>query len=210
MTLSKQCNAPVTSFEIPAGPAEIELEIKKSRFIARADAASSREQALAVLQHMRARFPDARHHCWAYQLGAPSSPFSAAMNDDGEPSGTAGKPILNVIQHKSIGNLMVVVSRYFGGVKLGAGGLVRAYSAAAEQAIATLPLTTYEPLSEHCIYCDFAHEQLVRQWLLEQQGEIAAVEYGQEVALTVRLPTTKTAAFVEFLARLGAQWTKND
>ncbi len=81
------------------------------------------------------------------------------MYDDGEPSGTAGKPILNVLQHKDIGDLMVVVIRYFGGIKLGAGGLVRAYSQAAQQAIDSLELTAYVPMQPLVVHCDFAQEQ---------------------------------------------------
>ncbi|CAG0912002.1 unnamed protein product, partial [Cyprideis torosa] len=111
------------AFFVPASRVEHELVVNKSRFIAWIAPASDREQAMALLDEARLAYPDARHHCWAYVLGNPSNAASAAANDDGEPAGTAGKPILNVIQHKAIGNIMVVVIRYFGGIKLGAGGL---------------------------------------------------------------------------------------
>lgn len=192
------------AYWVPKGQIEIEFEIKKSRFIARAGEAEDREQAMALLERMQSRFPDARHHCWAYQLGSPHSPFSAAMNDDGEPSGTAGRPILNVIQHKEIGNLMVVVSRYFGGVKLGAGGLVRAYSAAAEQAVSTLELKHYQPKVLLQVSCDFSKEQLIRHWLDENQGQVREVEYQSQVLLEVALIEKDVTTLADFLASVGA------
>src|SRR5690554_1211020 len=192
------------AYWVPKGQIEIEFEIKKSRFIARAGEAEDREQAMALLERMQSRFPDARHHCWAYQLGSPHSPFSAAMNDDGEPSSTAGRPILNVIQHKEIGNLMVVVSRYFGGVKLGAGGLVRAYSAAAEQAVSALELKHYQPKISVQVSCDFSKEQLIRHWLDEHQGQVGDVEYQNLVLLDAALIEQDMAAFTDFLAGVAA------
>lgn len=194
------------SYPIPAESIEIELEIKKSRFIARAGYVSTRAQAMQLLDSMKACYPDARHHCWAYQMGSPHSPHSAAMNDDGEPSGTAGKPILNVIQHKGIGDLMVVVSRYFGGVKLGAGGLVRAYSAAAEQAVSAMPIKPYEARIGVLIRCDFANEQLIRQWLSEHEGVVEHVEYANQVGLTVSLLDEKLPSLASFLPALGASY----
>lgn len=193
-----------TAYWVAKAQVEIEIEIKKSRFIARAGSAEDREQAMAILAYMKSSYPDARHHCWAYQLGSPFSPFSAAMNDDGEPSGTAGRPILNVIQHKEIGNLMVVVSRYFGGIKLGAGGLVRAYSAAAEQAISVLQLEHYQPKIAAVVCCDFAREQVIRHWLDENHGHITDVEYQSQVLLNVALIEVDLPAFTDFLASVGA------
>lgn len=119
-------------YPIPAGFLERETEIKKSRFIARVAPVSSRDEVKAWLEQARNDHPDARHICWAYQIGRPGAAAEAAMNDDGEPSGTAGKPILSVIQHKDLGDVLVMVIRYFGGIKLGAGGLVRAYAGATE------------------------------------------------------------------------------
>src|SRR5699024_8835114 len=149
--------------QVPAGTSEQTLEIRKSRFIAHAARAASRDEALAVVAAARTDHPEARHHCWAYLLGDPEAASGAAMSDDGEPSGTAGKPILNVIQHKGIGDVVVVVTRYFGGIKLGAGGLVRAYANATEQALAALPLQIHVPHTTVTLVADFAHEQAVRQ-----------------------------------------------
>src|SRR5690625_1910524 len=105
------------------------------------------------------------------------------MNDDGEPSGTAGKPILNVIQHKGIGDVMVVVTRYFGGIKLGAGGLVRAYASASEQVLSKLPVIRHAPRTQCTLQADFAHEQAIRHWCAQNNGRVDAVSYGQHVTL---------------------------
>lgn len=192
------------AYWIPKSPTEIEYEIKKSRFLARAEAAESREQAFETLLLMQQKYPDARHHCWAYQIGSPFSPTLVAMNDDGEPSGTAGRPILNVIQHKEIGNLMVVVSRYFGGIKLGAGGLVRAYSSAAEQAISALTLDIYQPLTQAWVHCDFSKEQIIRHWLQGNHGQVLQANYSHEVILEIAYQAKVEEALLGFLAAQGA------
>jgi uncharacterized YigZ family protein len=106
---------------------------KGSRFIALAMPVGSREQVKLQLEQLRKRFHDARHHCYAYRLGA--EPFEIRYNDDGEPSGTAGKPILGQIQSSGLTNVLIVVVRYFGGIKLGTGGLIHAYRAAAKDAV---------------------------------------------------------------------------
>lgn len=175
------------NYPVPAGPLETEYEIKKSRFIARVRKVGDREEAMAFLDEARSDYPDATHHCWAYLIGDPAAASSAAMNDDGEPSGTAGKPILNVIQHKAIGDILVIVIRYFGGVKLGAGGLVRAYSAAAEQALATLPVTRAEVRVRRRLEADFAQEQPVRHWLDRHGGAVIDILYSHQVTMDVEL-----------------------
>ena len=146
----------IITYPTPARTVETESEVKKSRFIARAANVSSRQEALAFVEQAKCDYPDARHHCWAYLLGNPSSAASAAQNDDGEPAGTSGRPILNVIQHKGVGDVVVVVIRYFGGIKLGAGGLVRAYSGAAESCMSILPLEQAIPMQQVTLNMDFS------------------------------------------------------
>jgi uncharacterized YigZ family protein len=176
------------SYDVPAATLERELAVKKSRFIARAARVENRQAAMAFLEAVKRDYPDARHHCWAYLLGAPQSASTAAANDDGEPSGTAGKPILNVIQHKGIGDVMVVVTRYFGGIKLGAGGLTRAYSSACEAVLSALPLAQHRQMLRRRIRTDFSQEQRLRHWLAGHGVAIADVAYGDGVALTLVLP----------------------
>jgi uncharacterized YigZ family protein len=191
------------AYAVPAQAIEVEYEVKKSRFIARAACVNEREAAMAMLAQAKVDYPDARHHCWAYQLGSPQSPYSAAMSDDGEPSGTAGKPILNVLQHKDVGDIMIVVIRYFGGIKLGAGGLVRAYSAAAQMAMEQLPLLERVSLCEFEIELDFAQEQAVRHWLSVHKGKVDAIAYQQQVNMSISLPEVAETDFVIYAAALG-------
>jgi uncharacterized YigZ family protein len=193
-------------YPTPANATEVKTEVKKSRFIARAARASDRQEALAFVEQSKREFPDARHHCWAYLLGNPASAATAAMNDDGEPSGTAGRPILNVIQHKGIGDVVVVVVRYFGGIKLGAGGLVRAYSAAAESAMSILPLEHAIAMQQIRLKMGFAKEQLLRHWLHQNQGEVVAVDYGVHVTVEVSVPLTKVEELTTFCAAQGVNF----
>ncbi|MDX1803509.1 MAG: YigZ family protein [Alcanivorax sp.] len=176
-----------TDYAEPAAPLERELIINKSRFIAWLRPVADREQAMAEVDKARAQYPDATHHCYAYLLGNPAS-AQAAMNDDGEPSGTAGKPIFNVIQHKSLSNVLVIVTRYFGGVKLGAGGLVRAYAAAAEAVLASVERIEHVPRCRVVLTLGFPLEQRLRHWASQHDAEVEAVDYGQSVTMRLLLP----------------------
>lgn len=188
------------SYATPKQFHQFELEIKKSRFIAWAERVNDRKEAMAFLQRARDEYPDARHHCWAYQIGNPKSPSNAAMSDDGEPSGTAGKPILNVLQHKDIGDVMVIVIRYFGGIKLGAGGLVRAYSGAAEKVMSELPIEQHIVEIEKTVEVAFAKEQLVRHWLTQNNGRVIDIKYSQNVTMTVAIAEPNVEQFQPFIA----------
>lgn len=190
------------TYAIPDGTCEICYEIKKSRFIARLSFAADRAQAMQLLAQAKQDYPDARHHCWAYQIGPPNIPNLAAMSDDGEPSGTAGKPILNVIQHKEIGDVMLVVIRYFGGIKLGAGGLVRAYSHAAQMAFDAMKTKTYVELDEFSVICEFQDEQAVRHWLSKTESEIEEVDYAEKVTMHIKMDEHYQKELTLFLATL--------
>jgi uncharacterized YigZ family protein len=181
------------SYPIPASISKTEYEIKKSRFIAWAAYAPDREAAMQLLSQAKREYPDARHHCWAYQLGNPACAASAAMSDDGEPSGTAGKPILNVLQHKGVGDVVLVVIRYFGGIKLGAGGLVRAYSAAAQQAMEQLQIQQRVAMTEFTICCDFSQEQFLRHWVEQAQGQVVEISYSHQVQVVISIPQNEAA-----------------
>ncbi len=192
------------TYPVPSKPCEVCFEVKKSRFITRAAFADNRADAMNLLAQAKADYPDARHHCWAYQFGNPKSAASAAMSDDGEPSGTAGKPILNVLQHKNVGDVMIIVIRYFGGIKLGAGGLVRSYSASAQMAMDALETEQQVARESLTLTCGFGQEQPIRHWLGLHDGLVEDISYEQKVMMTIALPSESESLFGEFIASIGA------
>jgi uncharacterized YigZ family protein len=187
MSDRKGDNTMAVDYPVPAGFLERETEVRKSRFIARIVPVSSRDEVKTYLAEAHTDHPDARHICWAYQIGRPGAAAEAAMNDDGEPSGTAGKPILGVIQHKDLGDVMVLVIRYFGGIKLGAGGLVRAYAGAAESVLSEVGRVIQKPLESVRVGMGFADEQPLRHWCECNEAVIENVDYGATVTVTVEL-----------------------
>ncbi len=179
------------------------LEIKKSEFIAHAYPVNSREQAMFHVEQLREQYPDARHWCWAYIIGDPDNTTSAGFDDDGEPNGTAGRPILGVLQHKSIGNVIIVVVRYFGGIKLGAGGLTRAYAGSAQVAVDQMTLSPYIPMAKVQIVATFATEAQCRYVIEGLGGQVEDVAYSQQVMLTATLAQADIADLKERLAMNG-------
>ncbi len=165
------------TYQRPVQPHAVSLEIKRSLFICEAGHTAGTESANAFVLDVRSRYPDANHNCWCYVAGAPDDYNLWNCSDDGEPRGTAGKPMLNVLTHSGLGEITLVVTRYFGGVKLGAGGLVRAYSQAVQECLASLPTETrvftqhYQLLAPHSLTGTLEHliQQLgltviERQW----------------------------------------------
>lgn len=185
-------------YPVPAGYLERETDVKKSRFIARVAPVGSRDEVKEWLDKAHKEHPDARHICWAYQIGRPGSAAEAAMNDDGEPSGTAGKPILNVIQHKDMGDVLVMVIRYFGGIKLGAGGLVRAYAGAAESVLSAVDRVVQQPVVDALVTLSFADEQPLRHWCQVHGATVDSVDYGASVYARVSVPENLVTAFAAF------------
>ena len=191
------------SYQTLKNPVTARLEIKKSEFIAHAYPVSSREQAMFHVEQLREQYPDARHWCWAYIIGDPDNTTSAGFDDDGEPNGTAGRPILGVLQHKSIGNVIIVVVRYFGGIKLGAGGLTRAYAGSAQVAVDQMTLSPYIPMAKVQIVATFATEAQCRYVIEDLGGQVEDVAYSQQVMLTATLPQADIADLKERLAMDG-------
>ena len=179
-------------YAIPESEARFEQEIKKSRFIGAATRVGSPVEAAGARKTLAAEFPDANHHCFAYVIGDPATSAQIRMSDDGEPSGTAGRPILNVVQHKNVGDILLVVVRYFGGVKLGAGGLVRAYSSTASGVFQALPLATSSPLTRAVVVADYPDERPLRAALRAHEVEVLSSGYGERVELTIRFPTERS------------------
>ncbi|MRI33795.1 YigZ family protein [Endozoicomonas sp. OPT23] len=174
---------------------EFETEVKKSRFITFLKKAHSRADALKLQNELRAAYPDASHHCLAFVAGPPEGNTSIGFDDDGEPGGTAGKPMLNVLQHKKIGEVVAVVVRYFGGTKLGAGGLVRAYGSAVQAAVDHLPVMERIAMIEGQLQTAYQNEQAIRHILGVLAGNIVDCQYTDNVMLEWALPKSHKLDF---------------
>lgn len=181
-----------------AQPAQFELVIKKSRFLACVEPVAGREEALARVAQLKALHPDAAHVCWALLAGGQS-----AANDDGEPGGTAGRPMLEVLRHQDLEGVMASVVRYFGGVKLGAGGLVRAYTDAVAQALLTSEKIALIKQRHLACSVPYALEGLVRRELELAQALLQKVAHGSLVTLHFALPETQAAALQACLNESG-------
>lgn len=178
-----------------------ELERKKSMFHTRVAPVQDRAGAEAVRAEMANLFPDCRHLCFAYVLGPPHQPQFTAAFDAGEPSGTAGRPMLNTLLSRQLGDVVAVVARYFGGIKLGAGGLARAYSAAVTEALEGAELVVCEPQVQLQLIVEYPLWERVQRAVGEYQGQVIAAEYGSAVVAQVAVPTRN---MVELKGALGA------
>jgi len=189
-------------YSIPASVHRVEEEIDRSRFITTLAYTPTVEDARAFIDQLRAEFGDATHNCWAYLAGPPGSSGQIGYSDDGEPYGTAGKPMFTVLQHSGIGDISAVVTRYFGGILLGKGGLVRAYSGGVKLALETLPLAQHVPTVELLVVIDYASVTPVQRLLPEFEVEMRGEEYGADVTYHLRLPEEHAPAWQQRLVEL--------
>ena len=188
------------SWLIPAAPVTFVEEIKKSRFITHLAHTDGVEAAKAFVESVRAEHPDARHHCVAWVAGPPNDSQQLGFSDDGEPAGTAGKPMLAQLMGSGVGEMTAVVVRYYGGVLLGTGGLVKAYGGGVSQALAQLTTLRKTPLTEYTLQCEYGQLTGVETLLGQFSGKIIASEYEAFVRLRVALPQSELAAFSTKLA----------
>ncbi|MCA1854534.1 IMPACT family protein [Massilia oculi] len=172
-----------------AAPVHFELVIKKSRFLACVQPMPDRAGAQQVVASLRAAHPGAAHVCWALLAGGQS-----AAVDDGEPSGTAGRPMLDVLRHQDLEGVLATVVRYFGGVKLGAGGLVRAYTDSVAQALLQASKVPIIKRQELCCTAPYALEGLVRRELDAAGARLLAVAHGDDVRFDFSLPVQDAGA----------------
>ncbi|PJF25913.1 MAG: YigZ family protein [Phototrophicales bacterium] len=176
-----------SSYHIPKTTCRIEHLVLGSRFIATAGYAPSVERARALLQGIRAEMPDASHHVYAFRVGFGSSVIEG-MSDDGEPAGTAGPPVLSVIRGSPIGDLIIVVTRYFGGKKLGTGGLVRVYTQAAQAVLAELPTVENVPTILFQIALPYSIFTRVEQRVQLYDATIIDKSFDENVKLLISMP----------------------
>jgi uncharacterized YigZ family protein len=176
--------------------------IRRSRFIATADHAATVEAAHAFIQEIRAEFSNATHHCWAYVVGPPGSTAHVGMSDNGEPSGTAGRPMLTVLQRSGVGDVVVVVTRYFGGVKLGTGGLVRAYTGATQAVLAALPVTEKVELAVLSVKLPYSLFTLLQRILSEYEAKLTTQSFAEAITLEICLPVEHVERFMAHVTEI--------
>lgn len=174
------------SYRTIARESQIEIKVKGSRFIGESRLVSDPEHALAKLAEIRKREYSATHHCWAYRTGT-EEPVAFKYSDDGEPSGTAGKPIFDVIAGDNLTNCLVVVTRYFGGTKLGTGGLVRAYGDAARQVLDASGVKVCYHTIGYVLEMDFTYYNPVQQLLTRLEAVINDSQFTDRVTLHVAI-----------------------
>ncbi|GKX64493.1 YigZ family protein [Pragia fontium] len=177
------------AYQVPSEAVTFEEEIKKSRFITYLAPASGVDMAKLFIQQVKDQHPTARHHCWAFVAGAPHDSQQLGFSDDGEPSGTAGKPMLAQLMGSGVGEIATVVVRYYGGILLGTGGLVKAYGNGVQQALKILPTRTQVPQSEYQLVCDYPQLSMVEKLLQQVGGSIVRADYGANIQLVLSLPS---------------------
>ncbi|MEZ5330510.1 MAG: YigZ family protein [Thermoanaerobaculia bacterium] len=195
-------------YRVAAGAAEAELKERGSRFLAVVRAASDERGARALVEELRERFPDATHHCFAWRLGHPARERSS---DDGEPAGTAGAPMLRVLRGADLSDVVAVVTRWFGGTKLGKGGLARAYSGALDLALARLPTASRVPIVRVRVEVPFERLGAIKALVRPPEITLEEEEYADEEPwLVLRLARRSLPELAERLAAIGCRWTLSD
>ena len=178
---------------VPTGYGEDEFVEKKSRFIGRVWPVETEEEALAKIQEMKKQHYDATHNCWAYVIQDGPMRFS----DDGEPGGTAGNPMMQVLQRENLFNVVCVVTRYFGGILLGAGGLVRAYTKGAKIAIDAAGKSMKRVWSVLYVPCPYSYYERMKLEVEAFDGVLRDTQFGAEVELEILIAQPKAQAFLD-------------
>jgi uncharacterized YigZ family protein len=179
---------------VPASRHRAEQTIDRSRFICTLERVSSSADAQRFLREMNDEFPDATHNCWAYLVGAPGSTDRIGMSDAGEPHGTAGRPMLTVLQHSGVGDIGAVVTRYYGGTNLGTGGLVKAYGGTVQLALATMPRIERIDYTSMTVAVGYDGISAVQQLLGRFESISESEEYGERAIFRLRVPRSRVSA----------------
>lgn len=177
-----------TRYSILNGRHRTEQMIDRSRFVCTLEPVDSVDAAQHFVREIEREFPHATHHCWAYVVGAPGSSDRIGLSDDGEPHGTAGRPMLMVLQHSGVGDVAAVVTRYYGGVKLGTGGLVKAYSGAVALALESAPRTQRVSRIELVVQVGYASISAIQQFLGAYEAEIVDQRFDVDAQFRLRCP----------------------
>lgn len=193
-----------TSYLVASAAVEEETIVNRSRFICYLSPCTSTEEARALVKIQQVNHPQASHHCYAYLSAAPDDSQHYGFSDDGEPSGTAGKPMLSMLQGGNVGEVCAVVVRYFGGTKLGTGGLQRAYGASVRNALAKLPTTIKIPMVDKRLACQYTQVNDIQHLLELSGGSIKSQDYGQQVVFILSLPLEQVDNFAAQLQTMSA------
>jgi uncharacterized YigZ family protein len=193
----------MSRYLIPAQETRVEITVVNSRFIATAAPVFSVDEAKAFIARVRDEFADASHNVPAYLIGHGASVI-AHCSDDGEPSGTAGRPALAVVRGSDLGDIAVVVTRYFGGTKLGTGGLVRAYGDAVREVLAVLPRAEKVATHTAMMAVPYAYFERVRRTIATHNGQILDEDFAADVTLTARFAVEHFAAFQASLREMSS------
>lgn len=191
------------SYQVPAKECRIEQEVKRSKFLSFAAPAVSRMEAEDFIRTLRQQHPHANHVCWAYIVGAPNTTIRS-MSDDGEPNGTAGMPMLKVLEYSGYGDIVVVVVRYFGGTKLGTGGLQRAYSDAVSQVLKDLVIRLKVARTPVILTFDYTHDGNISRLLTRYDVQDIEPDYAQQVTLSIAIAISELSTFKAELINITA------
>lgn len=178
-----------------------EETIHRSRFIVTMARVSSPEEAKAFIESVRQEHSQATHNCWAYVAGEPGSTAQVGASDDGEPKGTAGRPMLTVLLHCGVGEIAAVVTRYFGGILLGTGGLVRAYQGLVKLGLETLPITERVPCDRIKFTLEHSFVNIALREFENHQASILEKEFAMDATFTLSVPQSKSQSLIEVLTQ---------
>ena len=178
-----------------------EIVEKKSRFIARVFPIKTEEEAAELLEKIKKQYWDARHHCWAYIIG--EKQVQERFSDDGEPAGTAGKPILEVIRGQKLHNVMIIVIRYFGGTLLGTGGLVKAYGDSTKEVLKIVKTEELIDRMEFQVKMQYDHYTLAKRLFDETEATLSKEDFGTGITVEGKIPTTERKKLEDGLQNIG-------
>ena len=190
----------MSDFRVPYQAAETEFTEKRSRFIGHLLPVETEEQAREFIAQMKKKYYDARHNCWCYLIGRDVLRYG----DDGEPQGTAGQPMLNVFQRENVTNVVCVVTRYFGGILLGAGGLVRAYAHGAKIALDAAGRSMKRVWTNVYLPCPYSWYERIKLEIAAFDGIIKNTDFGADVSFDLLLPETQSQPFLARVLDLSA------
>jgi uncharacterized YigZ family protein len=191
-------------YPIPTGIHRVQETIQRSRFITTVSHAPSATDAHAFVKQIKSEFPDATHNCWAFAAGPPGSTSHVGLSDDGEPHNTAGKPMLNALIHSGVGEIVAVCTRYFGGVKLGTGGLSRAYASGVKLALDGLPTEARIERVGVEVVIGYENVTELQRIMAEMEVVVDGEEYGERVLIRCAVPTAALESFAAADATSGA------